>query len=1274
MSALGSLVVSLALNYAEYTRGLDKSGQDALKFAQRQQQALDKAGRATDEFFDKTARRVAGAVAGYVGISKVIGELTSSIDDLGAVDDLAQKTGSAAENISKMQKVAKQFNGDMAAIDPMLIKLAKGMASVDSETNKTHKALKALGISSTDLSGKLRDPSEVMVEIAKRLQLYEDGASKASLVTDAMGKSAADQLPYLNDLAANIDKVTGASADSAARAAELQDRLGGVTLRVDELFQSVAINALPAMGDFVGALDDVTRSSLTLSANNSVSDWADDTAVGVARVVDVIKVIPSLLRAVGGSFEVFFADLKLLGAQSQTFGGGAAASLLRGENPWANLGKALDERNAILEQANKRYSDLWNTPANQMEQAVLSRISFRKTYKDGYARNASDVLAAYSGYPVEVQRAAMLELAGNSGFNVASPYTNPAAGRRTLNYLSGTEAKDKKLNINNSYVADVFGASIDDLNREGVFADEAARKHEVVQQHIADYKEAQAALNAYNEDWNKYLGGLEQSIESLTRENELYGLNATQIAEVNLQRAEENLALAERNGVSKDYLDRLAREVDLRKQILDKTGALEQKKAWTSIFESIESTAHDTFVSIFDSGKNAFDRLRDTLKNGLLDLLYQMTLKKWIFQLGAVVSGGGASSAASAATSALSASSSAGGFGSIGNLLGAGKSGFDMISGFQGTLQGSIESLGATIANGMGGFADTVGGFLGTYSAQISNVLPFAGAAIQLLSGDAKGAAFTAAGAAIGSFIPGIGTAIGGMIGSIVGSFFGKDKPKMYGAQASAIYSGGTVTGTASNYGRSLGGEAVTSMGALTKGFVETLGGYMKAFGIDSNVTAGGVFRKRTNVRGGMWGSIDGQSLFFGEKYGKKADMAKSFESFVNSVMGPMLVQGIQKSRLPDGIKALFDGMTDRTQVLNMINATVGLNKSQQQLASAFDITVNEAAKVADATGLAGDELVKFVNTLSASAMSFAKASEILLPAQGDLDAAIDDALGQDVAFPTTMEAFDTLLKNIDTGTSAGIQMFADLFQLRERFASFTKTIDSLQAGVDASIYAMSTPDQQLAIQRENMTRLFDELGMTVPGSVQELIDLGKSIDLTTAAGIDLASVFPTLVSAFVSVQQQTDSLIESLSALDTSSFRSLVDYTRAQRYIDNGISLSNLPSYDVGTSYVPSDGPAVIHAGERIFTSTQNADIVAAVQGMNNGEVVTELRKLTDVTQRQGVALIMVNQKMHKILDRMDNDGVILSETDREGTRTTLDVMITNTGAAEAVPVDTAP
>ncbi len=68
------------------------------------------------------------------------------------------------------------------------------------------------------------------------------------------------------------------------------------------------------------------------------------------------------------------------------------------------------------------------------------------------------------------------------------------------------------------------------------------------------------------------------------------------------------------------------------------------------IWQSVDSTAHDTFVNIFNGGQDAFTKLRDTLKSTLLDLLYQMTVKRWVFEIFADVTGAGSGGGANAVT------------------------------------------------------------------------------------------------------------------------------------------------------------------------------------------------------------------------------------------------------------------------------------------------------------------------------------------------------------------------------------------------------------------------------------------------------------------------------------------------------------------------------------------------------------------------------------------------------------------------------------------------
>lgn len=284
MSALGSLVVKLALEHAEFTKGLDKSSQEALRFAKNSQDSFNKFEQSAKASFNSAVKSTAGLVAGLLGVTSAIGALNQSINQLAVLDDLSQKTGSTVEELSRLQKVAQQFGQDFGAVEGSLTKLARGIGDLDDEGGKANKALNALGISSKDLSGNLRDPAELMVEVAKRLQNYQDGASKAAIATDLFGKAGVDLLPFLNDLAENVDRFNGVSAESAARAAAFQDRLGSLKEQANSAFQSIAINVLPTLDSMLQKfIDNAEKGNVFLGVLTSIGELGKSALFGSDR-------------------------------------------------------------------------------------------------------------------------------------------------------------------------------------------------------------------------------------------------------------------------------------------------------------------------------------------------------------------------------------------------------------------------------------------------------------------------------------------------------------------------------------------------------------------------------------------------------------------------------------------------------------------------------------------------------------------------------------------------------------------------------------------------------------------------------------------------------------------------------------------------------------------------------------------------------------------------------------------------------------------------------
>jgi len=375
--------IRVDVNGADTSRREIETVGDAMRRinAQTLQQVSGQVGGLTNRISSMQSK--IGDVASYtvagLSLAAFVQKIIGATDVLGDLDDMAQKYGATVENLSRLQKVANAFGVDFGTVDAAMGKLATGMAAADEEGGKTQAALAALGISARDTADKLRDPAVVMIEAAKALQRYEDGAGKTALVNDLLGKSGKDLLPYLNDVADNVDEFGAVSKEAVNRVTEMQDNIGRARVKFDELATSVGVDAAPAVNDLATAILDVMRSSNSLASSEG-AEWADDLAVGVARVIDVAVTLPKIFTAISGSFKVVAADITFAAkAAYDAHPSRIAANIAAGRNPVADMRAALAERNKVLEEANAARDTLWNEPANQFEQATLKRIAARKT-------------------------------------------------------------------------------------------------------------------------------------------------------------------------------------------------------------------------------------------------------------------------------------------------------------------------------------------------------------------------------------------------------------------------------------------------------------------------------------------------------------------------------------------------------------------------------------------------------------------------------------------------------------------------------------------------------------------------------------------------------------------------------------------------------------------------------------------------------------------------------------------------------------------------------
>ncbi len=205
---------------------------------------------------------VLGALGVGIGFSAIISGFKGMVDAAAKLDDMSEKTGAAVEELSKLEQVARIGGHSLDGVEGVLIRLSKALHGTDEESKGAGKALAALGLSAEELRKK--DTAEALRIVAERLNQYRDGAGKTALAIDLLGRSGAQALPFLKDLANEQGISTRVSAEQAAAAEELQKSFARLSNEARNFGQALAHDVVPWLLRLVQATNEANRTKLDL--------------------------------------------------------------------------------------------------------------------------------------------------------------------------------------------------------------------------------------------------------------------------------------------------------------------------------------------------------------------------------------------------------------------------------------------------------------------------------------------------------------------------------------------------------------------------------------------------------------------------------------------------------------------------------------------------------------------------------------------------------------------------------------------------------------------------------------------------------------------------------------------------------------------------------------------------------------------------------------------------------------------------------------------------
>ena len=654
---------------------------------------------------------LAGASIAALGVG-----ITALVMPVARVGDeffkLSQKTGVSVEALTALKYAADLSDLSTEGLTKALQKLSVAMFDTQINGEEGSAALKALGVSATDVNGQIRPTEQVLLDLADKFTSMPDGADKAALAVKLFGKEGLAIIPLLNQGREGITALMEEArrlglvlSEDAARASEaFNDNLTRLSAVTEGVRRQIGAAVIPILADLTAemflaktATGSLSNELIAISQNRQeVLGFLESVAKGVAFIAEsavlakrVIAQPFDSLSVVGKDIETWFKSDVLRSMKSM------------GYDPKvidAEIAKLQTARDDYVRAANDRLFNINQNPGYVDrvqkffdEQRRTVRVMGQKFVLDTEAQ-AKEVQAIYDKFLPTLPRKPRMDL-DLSGFQKPKPAEKINEGEAFLNQL-----RSRLTRTQDGEAAELRARAlqIEAKGYKGVAAE--AEQYIQVLESIERQKEANKAFDAFEKEeaasrkiTEGLIGSNRQRIEALQLQREMLDLSDTERAVLQARTDLEKAAAAARKeanqiedtGLRVQTLeainDALARQLPivedlvranaeyqrsfeygaksaLKTYIDDATNAAKRAQQVTvNAFRSME----DALTRFVMTGKLDFRSLADSIVADLVRIQIQraitLPLANW---LGSVIPGMGAGIGGGAAGSAFPVGSS----------------------------------------------------------------------------------------------------------------------------------------------------------------------------------------------------------------------------------------------------------------------------------------------------------------------------------------------------------------------------------------------------------------------------------------------------------------------------------------------------------------------------------------------------------------------------------------------------------------------------------------
>jgi hypothetical protein len=185
------------------------------------------------------------ATLGVLGGTALLAIGARSINALDAFNDLKDATGASIENISALDRVARETGSGFDTVATTLVKFNQVLSKAGEGSEEASRILKALKLNSDQLRS--LDPAEALRRTAVALSTVADEGDRARATQVLFGKSVREVAPLLNDLATKTTLVATTSTETAEQAERFNKQLYELRANATDASRAIASSLIPSV-------------------------------------------------------------------------------------------------------------------------------------------------------------------------------------------------------------------------------------------------------------------------------------------------------------------------------------------------------------------------------------------------------------------------------------------------------------------------------------------------------------------------------------------------------------------------------------------------------------------------------------------------------------------------------------------------------------------------------------------------------------------------------------------------------------------------------------------------------------------------------------------------------------------------------------------------------------------------------------------------------------------------------------------------------------------